>query len=148
MEQDHIIKKTVLILEDEPAIARACKKVLKSEGFEVETAANGLIAMNMVKEKNFDCVLSDIKTPLMNGMEFYRYLQITRPELASNTLFITGDNLSDNVEAFLKEIQRPFLLKPFILDDLIRAIKDICQKDKPGLLESSSGKQQGQYNGI
>jgi CheY-like chemotaxis protein len=120
---DNIRKKKALVVEDEPIISRVCQRVLTADGYEVETAMNGLIAMQMVTEKSYDLCLSDIRTPGMNGIELYRYMQQACPDLARKVIFTTGDVLSGNIEEFLKKVNLPYLAKPFAPDDLSAAIK-------------------------
>jgi CheY-like chemotaxis protein len=115
---DNITKKKVLVIEDEPVISRICQRVLTSEGYDVDTAMNGLVAMQLVHEKNYDLFLSDIKIPLMGGIEFYNHLKKEHPEMAEKIIFSSGDILSGNTDEFLKEANRPFLPKPFTPDQL------------------------------
>jgi DNA-binding response OmpR family regulator len=132
MQQHQIGKKVALIIEDELPISRACQRVLEAEGFEVDAAMNCLIAMKMVLEKKYDICLSDIRTPGMDGMEFYRYLKKVLPDLASKIIFTTGDILSGNTSEFLKEVKRPCLLKPFSLAELIKIIRVSCNEAVQG----------------
>ena len=100
MLQDQIRKKIALIVEDEPLISGVCQRILKAEGFEVDIAMNGLIAMKMVTEKSYDLCLSDIRTPGMNCIELYWYLEKAYPDLANKVIFTTGDILSSNIPDF------------------------------------------------
>jgi len=121
MEQDNIGGKSVLVVEDEPGIARICVRTLTAEGFQVDIAVNGEIGLDMWRKKNYDLCLSDIRTPHMNGIELYRQLAGENPEAVKKFIFTTGDVLSGNVKEFLEASGRPYLPKPFIPDDL-RAI--------------------------
>ena len=96
-------KKRILVIEDEPVICRVCKKALTADGFEVDIAVNGLIAMDMAGKRVYDLYLSDIRTPEMNGIEFYRHLIQEQPELADRVIFTTGDVLSNDIKLFLEE---------------------------------------------
>jgi CheY-like chemotaxis protein len=122
--QEENKRKRVLVVEDEPVICRICERTLSSEGFDIDIAVNGLIAKEMVKDKTYDLCLSDIRTPEMNGIQLYRYLEQEYPELASKVIFTTGDILSNNVDIFLKEVQRLFLPKPFTPAQLKQVIKE------------------------
>ena len=113
-----------LVIEDEPVIARVCARVLAAEGFQVDIAVNGSVARDMVQQNAYGLILSDIRTPEMNGMEFYGYLQESRPELAGTVIFTTGDLLTGKVRTFLEEAGRPFLPKPFTLDELRSAVRE------------------------
>jgi CheY-like chemotaxis protein len=116
----------VLLLEDEPIIGRAASRTLKTEGFDVDIAINGLIAKDKVDAKNeYDFFVFDIKTPVMNGIQLYEYLEQEYPELANRVIFTTGDSLGGNTREFLERVNRPFLSKPYTptqLKDLIREV--------------------------
>lgn len=125
MNQNEAKRKSALVVEDEPLISRVCRKTLSAEGFEVDVATNGLIAKEMVANRNYDLFLSDIRTPQMNGIEFYRYLEEKYPAMAGKVIFTTGDVLSGNIDTFLKEVDKPFLPKPFLPDDLKQIVRKL-----------------------
>jgi CheY-like chemotaxis protein len=114
-------RKSVLLVEDEPCIALVCMRTLTAEGFQVDIAVNGEIALEMWRQKDYDLCISDIRTPRMNGIELYRQLEIERPEAVKKFIFTTGDVLSGNIKTFLEETMRPCLPKPFAPENL-RAI--------------------------
>lgn len=116
MTQARLERKSVLVVEDEVNIAKVCKKILDAEGFDVEIAPNGEVALEMWLEKDYDLCISDIRTPQMNGIELYQQLKIQKPEAVERFIFTTGDILSKNVREFLDENGRPYLPKPFAPD--------------------------------
>jgi CheY-like chemotaxis protein len=130
MIQDHL-KKKILVVEDEPNIGRAYRRILAAQGFEVDIAINGIAAIAMVTDKEYDLCLSDIRTPGMNGIDFYRHLEKNRHCLANKVIFATGDTLSGNTELFLQETKRPVLIKPFSPDELIGMIEGIIAEPTP-----------------
>jgi len=115
--------KSVLVVEDEPGIAAVCMRILSREGYQVDIAVNGEIALEMWRRKNYDLCLSDIRTPRMNGIELYRQLEIERPEAIKTFIFTTGDTMSANIKTFLEETGRPYLPKPFAPDNLRALVK-------------------------
>ena len=117
-------RKCALIIEDEPIIGQACLRVLSAEGFEVDLAENGLIAKELILKKSYDLCLSDIKIPKINGVDLYRYIEKEHAALADKVIFTTGDLLSKDTWLFLKEVDRPFLLKPFTPDQLKSVVKE------------------------
>jgi len=121
MEQNNTGGKSVLVVEDEPGIARICLRTLTAEGFQVDVAVNGEIGLDMWRKKNYDLCLSDIRTPHMNGIELYQQLEDENPEAVKTFIFTTGDVLSGNIKEFLEETGRPYLPKPFTPEEL-RAI--------------------------
>ena len=121
MEQNESDGRRVLVVEDEPGISAVCMRTLSREGFQVDIAVDGKIALEMWAKKIYDLCISDIRTPHMNGIELYRQLEIKCPAVAKRFIFTTGDMLSGNVKTFLESTGRPFLTKPFTPEDL-RAI--------------------------
>jgi CheY-like chemotaxis protein len=121
MEQTNTSGKSVLVVEDEPGIARICVRTLVAEGFQVDIAVNGEIGLDMWRKKNYDLCISDIRTPRMNGIKLFHRLENENPEAVKKFIFTTGDVLSSNVKEFLKAIGKPYLPKPFTPEDL-RAI--------------------------
>ena len=123
MEQNEVKRQSVLVVEDEPGIAAVCTRILSREGFEVDIAANGEVALEMWRRKNYDLCLSDIRTPRMNGIELYRKLEIERPEVVNRFIFTTGDMLSMNTKTFLEETGRAYLPKPFAPENFRAIVK-------------------------
>ena len=75
MKTPDIDVKKILVVEDEPVISDLCQRVLTREGFEVDIAANGKVARDMIRGKPYDLCLIDIRTPEMNGVQFYQWLK-------------------------------------------------------------------------
>jgi CheY-like chemotaxis protein len=116
-------KKKILAIDDEPIIIRISEKFLTAEGFEVDVACNGLVAKEMISKKEYDFYLSDIRTPAMNGMQFYEYLCQQHPGQERKIIFTTGDVMSLDVRNFLNMRTNLFLAKPFTPDDLRYVIR-------------------------
>ncbi len=117
---------TVLLLEDEPVISRATGRTLAADGFNVDIAVNGLVAKDKVDTSdNYDLLILDIKTPMMNGMELYDYLMLQHPELADRVIFVTGDSLGASTKTFLDMVKRPWLDKPYTPNQLRSLIKEV-----------------------
>jgi len=116
--------KRVLVVEDEPAICELCQRVLAGEGFEVDIAANGKVAQDMIEEKQYDLCLIDIKMPIMNGKALYLWLKEKHPQQASRVIFTTGSVMGGDTTTFLEQRGRPFLPKPFTPDELKAILKE------------------------
>jgi CheY-like chemotaxis protein len=115
--------KTILVVEDEPVIAQVCTRTLSAEGFKVDVAVNGKVALEILDTKEYDLCLADIRTPSMNGMELYEHLAQNHPAMASRIIFTTGDVMSGNTKEFLEKTNRPYLPKPFTPDELRAIVK-------------------------
>jgi len=125
VEQNESNGRRVLVVEDETGIAAVCMRTLNREGFQVDIAVDGKIALEMWAKKIYDLCISDIRTPRMNGIELYRQLEIECPESINKFIFTTGDVLSDNVKTFLGETGRAYLPKPFTPENLRAIVKQI-----------------------
>jgi len=115
--------KRILVVEDEPAIRKLCQRVLTEEGFEVDVASNGRIAMAMISEQEYDLYLFDIKMPIMDGKELYEWLQEAYPSSASRVIFTTGSATGKDTHGFLQCSGRQVLPKPFTPEELKAKIR-------------------------
>ncbi|MGC8836937.1 MAG: GAF domain-containing protein [Anaerolineae bacterium] len=108
----------ILVVEDEHTVAELYARALGDLGHQVEVATEGQEALQRLRAEPFDLVVSDVKMPGMDGVEFYEALKATHPELAERILFITGDTVSGKTRRFLEESRKPYLSKPVDLDRL------------------------------
>ena len=118
----------ILVVEDEPAISQVCLRTLTSEGFAVDIAANGVVAQDMLWGKDYDLIIIDIRTPLMNGRQLYQYISEKHLKLVNGVIFTTGDVLAADTQSFLELAGRPFLPKPFTLDELRTIVTDTLRE--------------------
>jgi PAS domain S-box-containing protein len=116
---------SVLVVEDEAALANAVTDALGDAGYAPTHAADGEHALELVTERSFDAVICDLKMPRMDGKSFYRKLAASKPELAKRVIFVTGDVAGTDAEAFLEESGCMWLAKPFRLGDLLRAVREL-----------------------
>jgi CheY-like chemotaxis protein len=125
MTQPNINKKKILVVEDEPILGNLCVRILKLNGYTVDLAKNGRVAKEMIQNHDYDMCLTDIRTPEMDGMELYKYLQEDRPSLAQNVIFMTGDVMSKGINTFIEKYKVRYILKPFTQGELTAVIKEL-----------------------
>ena len=140
MKKVNASRKSVLLIEDEPAISKFCVRILSAEGFEVDSVVNGKVARHALEKKQYDLCLVDIRTPEMNGMEFYQYLKKEHPELTNKIIFTTGDLLTGDTKAFLEETNRPYLPKPFAPDELRAIVRAALSVSQPPVRQAVRGR--------
>jgi len=114
----------LLVVDDEDNILRVLRDAL-SDSFEVVCAANGREAVGRLGEGEFDAVVTDIKMPLMDGMQLYGWIESNRPRLASRVVFTTGNTIDAETGAFLKGRRNPYLTKPFNLSRLLATLENV-----------------------
>ncbi len=116
---------SVLLVEDEPALAQAVGDGLADAGFVVDHASDGEQALARTAARTYDLIVCDLKMPRVDGMQFYRTIAATMPALARRVIFVTGDVVGTDAERFLEETGCRWLAKPFRLADLLRAARDV-----------------------
>jgi two-component system NtrC family sensor kinase len=115
---------SVLIVEDERALALAVAEALTDAGLQVDHAGDGQEALACVRNANYDVVICDLKMPRVDGMTLYRAIAAATPELARRVIFVTGDVAGTDAERFLEESGCRWLAKPFRLSELLRAVRE------------------------
>lgn len=115
---------SVLVVEDERALAIAVTEALADAGLVVDHASDGEEALARVRQKAYDVIVCDLKMPRVDGMTLYRAIATTAPALARRVIFVTGDVAGTDAERFLADTGCRWLAKPFRLGDLLRAVRD------------------------
>ncbi len=107
----------ILVVDDDQPMANTLADILKAKGYQAETAFSGAAAMEMVAETAFDCVLSDIKMPGVNGVELYRAIKARQPDLP--VVLVTAYSSSSLVREGLEEGAVAALTKPLDIGMLL-----------------------------
>lgn len=113
---------TALVVDDEDGVADLLAEILAGSGFEVTVAEDGQTALNRLRSENFSVILTDLRMPGLDGPSLFARLRAERPALAQRIVFVTGDTLSPDVADFLRDSGQPCLEKPFVPDDVRRAV--------------------------
>jgi len=113
---------TILVIEDEEAVARVLRRTLEEAGYELLLARTGREALTMMLANGgrIDLVISDVVMPEMSGPQFAQHLRIDRPEVP--VIYISGYTDDMTVRAGLVHSGAVLLEKPFTSEDLLRAV--------------------------
>ncbi|MBI3456965.1 MAG: response regulator [Candidatus Rokubacteria bacterium] len=115
--------KRILVVDDETEVAGVLAEMLTAEGHDVETAADGVRALAMLRERPYDLILTDLRMPELDGRGVFRELERAQPQLARRVIFLTGDTLDPETTRFVQETGAPSLSKPFGLDEVRRVVQ-------------------------
>jgi two-component system NtrC family sensor kinase len=115
----------VLVVDDEPHILHYMQATLESWGHEVVLASDGSQALKRALTQPFDLIICDLRMPRLGGREMYQTLAQMHPAVAERMVFATGDTVRGDTLQFLEQLGRPFLHKPFKLDELRRVLADV-----------------------
>ena len=134
MSQTQAAKKTILIVDDEPHVVTYLETLLRDNGHETVSAADGNEGLKVAQARHPDLVCLDINMPKKSGVGFYRSLK-EDPELAAMPVVIVtavtgyaGD--PESFHQFIstrRQIPAPegFIAKPIVREDFLRIIDQV-----------------------
>ncbi len=131
---------TILFVDDEKNILNSLKRLLRKEDYRLLTASSGEEGLKILAENEVHLVITDLRMPEMNGIEFLTRLRVDYPDLIR--IILTGYTDVDTlIESINKGHVYKFFLKPWNDDDLkieirkalerydlIAANKRLCEK--------------------
>jgi len=119
--------KKVLIVDDDSSVIKGLLESLKGENCTVDQAGDGLEAFEKIASEDYDLIISDVMMPGLNGQKLYKYMSEVKPYLIHRCILITGA-MNDQLEAFCKSVNLPYLNKPFSSSDLKKLISILLVK--------------------
>jgi CheY-like chemotaxis protein len=108
---------SILVVDDNPAMAETLADILEMKGFTVHAAASGAEALEILRVEPVDILLTDVKMPEMNGLELYRKTKKLYPRLI--TIFMTAYSADELIQQGLAEGVKTILDKPLDMDFLV-----------------------------
>ena len=116
----------VLVVEDEPAIARAVAYAFRSEGWEVETCADGGRALAEALAETYDVVILDLMLPTLSGTEVCRRLRQGGSDVP--ILMLTAKNTEIDRVLGLEIGADDYVTKPFSMAELVSRVRAILRR--------------------
>jgi signal transduction histidine kinase len=104
-------QRSVLAIEDEPAVGRTIQRLLIPHRVTVVTRAREALARIGAGER-FDVILCDVMMPEMTGIDFHAQLRETRPDLADQVIFLSGGAFTPRAREFFARVPNPRVDKP------------------------------------
>jgi CheY-like chemotaxis protein len=118
----------VLVVDDEKAIARVIKDVLKQH--EVTVAEDGRDARTLATSGTFDCIVCDLLMPDLSGSDLYELLRVDGRGLERRIVFMTGGAFAPSARAFLSSVPNRCIEKPFSLAAIDAAVAEVVAQGK------------------
>ena len=113
----------ILVVDDEEMMRELLVDVLAMEGYTVETAENGQVAMERLKASPPLLVISDIKMPRMNGFELLKAVKESFPSM--RIIMMTGYSDDFTVKDALRLNADEYIIKPFNTRDISALVKSV-----------------------
>jgi signal transduction histidine kinase len=125
------VRLRVLVVDDEPALARALDRTLSVQ-HEITVMTSGAKALAHIQSgERFDAIVLDVMMPEMSGMDLHRELEVLVPEQARRIIFLTGGAFSQAACDFLDAVANPRLEKPVETSNLMALIDGVAHREGP-----------------
>ena len=124
----------ILVVDDEAVILDLLESILETVGHTVDTASNGRVALEKLKSRSYDVIISDLKMPDIGGQGLWESVRAIDPALSRRMIFSTGDTVNPSTQAFFRRTGNHVLPKPFRIDEVDLAV----QKVLAGMQRSSN----------
>ncbi|MFC1577430.1 response regulator [Thermodesulfobacteriota bacterium] len=121
----------ILVMEDDRSVAKGLEMILSEEGYTVNLANTGKLAVQAFKQKRFDLLVADLRLPDIDGMEVIKQIKAEKPE--TEVIVITGYGTTATAVEAMKLGVHDFLPKPFTEDQIKTAIDEALKEhvEKP-----------------
>ena len=117
----------ILVVDDDPLVTQLIVDTLTREGYRLDSAPNGVAALEKIQHQRYDLILSDLHMPQLNGVGLYLTLTQRLDRLSEKIIFVTGSAGSSELHRFLKETGLPVLRKPFTLVELQQLVRQVLK---------------------
>ncbi len=121
-------KVNILVVDDEEIVRDSLASWLEEDGYEVETAENGMKALERLPLKEWSLALVDLKMPGMDGIQLMEEIKKSRPDLT--VIIMTAYATVDTAVKAMKRGAYDYTVKPFNPEDLSMTIRKILEHQK------------------
>ena len=118
----------ILFVDDDTTILSLVEEYLNAFNYRVSVVDNGLKALELIEERNFDVVFTDFKMPDINGLELLALIKEYRP--LTEVIIVTGHGTMESAIQAMKYGSYDYLQKPFKLEHLRLIIDRITEEKK------------------
>lgn len=124
------VRPRLLVVEDDTNLLEGVQSVLEIEGYDVTTAENGEIALNLLCEDHLmpDLIISDIMMPFMDGLAFLREVRKDPRFVSIPFIFLTARGEKADIHQGKRLGVDDYIIKPFDTDDLLIAVESRLQR--------------------
>ncbi len=122
------MKPKILLLDDEQSLIKWLSYALEQKGYEVFATTEPEHALTRIKREKFDCVISDIRMPQLDGFEFLKKVRKIYPNVP--VIFITAYGSMESAINALRDKASDYILKPFAIDEILLRIRASLEKPK------------------
>ncbi len=111
----------ILVVDDEPRICHLIEELLKLEGYQIDVSFSGIDALEMIKKKNYQMLITDLKMPGIDGMELIQKTKEHNPEI--RIIMVTGYTTVATAVQSLRQGVDDYITKPFNIFELKETVQ-------------------------
>ena len=120
------ISPNVLIVDDEPMQIDSLQQLLTLSGYQVDTASNGMEAIEMLKKYTFEVMLLDLNMPGLSGFDVLDF--VSEMSIEVKTVVVSGESGFEITKSALKKGAYDYIKKPYVADELLSTIKNAAHR--------------------
>ncbi len=142
-------KQSILIVDDELSMREFLTIMLTKEGYSVDTAQNGDLAIRMIKKNSYQLVITDVKMPKKTGLDVLKTVKENSPDTI--VIMITAYSSIDSAIEAMKLGAYDYIPKPFKIDDIKIVVKKALEKrnlEKENILLKSELKDKYKFENL
>jgi response regulator RpfG family c-di-GMP phosphodiesterase len=133
----------ILVVDDERGVRESLFVLLSEEGHNIDTASDGMEALQLLKKRPYDLVLTDIRMPNMTGLDLFEQIKTKFDENIPVILLTANGTIETAVKA-VKDGASDFIIKPFEIEHLRSSVNVALKRERESLKQSL--KQQEQHS--
>ena len=115
-------RQRLLIIDDDLEMLRNLALMLSLEGYYVMTASSGMAASVLLKEHDFDVVITDLRMPIVDGYEIVRRSQALHPD---TSIIVTSRYLDDSTKSWMQQVGVVGIEKPYNVHQMSAMVRDL-----------------------
>ncbi|MGD0585335.1 MAG: sigma-54 dependent transcriptional regulator [Oryzomonas sp.] len=123
----------IMVVDDETVIREGLQRILEGESYAVDTCKSGHIAIEMLQQKDYDLIITDLKMPGMNGIEVLKAVKTLQPDVP--VIMITGYATVDTAVDAMKNGAFDYIAKPFTPDQIQEKVEKAFEQRNVNLDE-------------
>ncbi|MGE5789778.1 MAG: sigma-54-dependent transcriptional regulator, partial [Syntrophaceae bacterium] len=132
----------ILVVDDDRGMQDVLDIMLSRAGYQVATADDGAAALEIIRKKKFDLVITDLKMPRVDGIELLKGVKETAPETA--VILLTAFASGETALAAMREGAYDYVEKNFNVDDMLAIVRDAIDRKETARKEPALAPPQGQ----
>jgi CheY-like chemotaxis protein len=121
----------ILVVDDEENLRDVLVEVLKRDGHEVDSAADGTEGLRRLEAQRYDLVITDLRMPGLEGPDLYREVRRRYADNPPRVIFMSANTAIEDYATFLAGTGEPALEKPFNLADMRQVVLQILGGRRP-----------------